>query len=162
MPPITQVWYTTGTAKRLTLEQECLPLRFLPPLPMATKVFPQAQGVPPGEVLPARPPLPEGVGGGGRVVKFIGYDAGEPERRERVRERGEADRKYQKEYPLWSGAGTGTGVSRPSKRAGLPAGEVLPAFLPQHKTAGDPHPLPRISGAIRPCPGHGGTGHGLH
>lgn len=39
------------------------PLRF-PPLHCLwlQKVFPQAQGVPPGEVLPARPPLPEGVG----------------------------------------------------------------------------------------------------
>lgn len=35
-----------------------------------------------------------------RVVKFIGYDAGEEDRRTKVADRDKADALYQKEYPL--------------------------------------------------------------
>ena len=44
MPPITRVWYTTRDGQRLTLEQECLRSASLP------------------SILPARPPLPGGMG----------------------------------------------------------------------------------------------------
>ena len=151
MPPITRVWYTTRDGQRLTLEQECLRSASLPSIAYGYKKCSLKHKVFPQEKFCRHDPRCRAVwAGGGRVVKFIGYDAGEPERRERVRERDEADRKYQKEpgqvYPGHPRGGAS------------PAGEVLLLFLPQHETAGDPHPLPQISGAVRPCPGHGGQG----
>ena len=65
--------------------------------------------------------------GGGRVIKFIGYDAGEPERRERVRERDEADSKYQKEYPLMERGWARDRCIQAIREAGLPCRGSPPA-----------------------------------
>lgn len=128
MPPITRVWYTTQDGQRLTLEQECLRSGSLPSIAYGYKKCSLKHKVFPQEKFCRHDPRCRAVwAGGGRVVKFIGYDAGEPERRERVRERDKADRKYQKEYPLMEWGGIGTGVSRPSKRQGFPCRGSPPA-----------------------------------
>ena len=67
--------------------------------------------------------------GGGRVVKFIGYDAGEPERRERVRERDMTDRKYQKEYPLMEWSWDRDRCIQAIQEAGLPLPGKSSCFL---------------------------------
>ena len=72
--------------------------------------------------------------GGGRVVKFIGYDAGEPERRERVRERDMTDRKYQKEYPLMEWGWDRDRCIQAIQEAGLPLpGKSSCFFCPSMK-----------------------------
>ena len=164
MPPITRVWYTTRDGQRLTLEQECLRSGSLPSIAYGHKKCSLKHKAFPQEKFCRHDPRCRAVwAGGGRVIKFIGYDAGEPERRERVRERDEADSKYQKEYPLmewgWSRKDC-SGQVHSGHPGGWtpPAGEVLLLLLSQHETAGDPYPLPQISGAVRPCPGHRGQG----
>ena len=72
--------------------------------------------------------------GGGRGVKFIGYDAGEPERRERVRERDMTDRKYQKEYPLMEWGWDRDRCIQAIQEAGLPLpGKSSCFFCPSMK-----------------------------
>ena len=104
------------------------PLRFPPSIAYGYKKCSLKHKVFPQEKFCRHDPRCRAVwAGGGRVVKFIGYDAGEPERRERVRERDEADSKYQKEYPSWSGGGLGTGAFRPSGRLDSPCRGSPPA-----------------------------------
>ena len=63
MPPITRVWYTTRDGQRLTLEQECLRSGSLPSIAYGHKKCSlKHKAFPPGEVLPARSPLPGGMG----------------------------------------------------------------------------------------------------
>ena len=85
MPPITRVWYTTRAGRRLTLEQECLRSASLPSIAYGHKKCSLKHKAFPQEKFCRHDPRCRAVwAGGGRVIKFIGYDAGEPERRERV------------------------------------------------------------------------------
>ena len=121
MPPITRVWYTTRDGQRLTLEQECLRSGSLPSIAYGHKKCSLKHKAFPQEKFCRHDPRCRAVwAGGGRVIKFIGYDAGEPERRERVRERDEADSKYQKEYPLMERGWARDRCIQAIREAGLP------------------------------------------
>ena len=135
MPPITRVWYTTRDGQRLTLEQECLRSASLPSIAYGYKKCSLKHKVFPQEKFCRHDPRCRAVwAGGGRVVKFIGYDAGEPERRERVRERDEADRKYQKEYPLMEWGWNRDRCIQAIQEAGLPLpGKSSCFFCPSMK-----------------------------
>ena len=135
MPPITRVWYTTRDGQRLTLEQECLRSASLPSIAYGYKKCSLKHKVSPQEKFCRHDPHCQKVwAGGGRVVKFIGYDAGEPERRERVRERDEADRKYQKEYPLMEWGWDRDRCIQAIQEAGLPLpGKSSCFFCPSMK-----------------------------
>ena len=62
------------------------------------------------------------------MVKFIGYDAGEGYRSDKVLLGDLADRKYSKWYPLMEWDGHGTIASGKSRRQGCPSRENRPVF----------------------------------
>ena len=120
MPPITRVYKTTRDGKRLTLEQECLQSGTLPSMAygfkrcsLKHKIGPQDKFC--NRYLPCRKVWAAGK----RVVKFIGYDAGESYRSDKV---------------LLGG------LPASHRRCGpAPAGQILLLLLPQHEGGGD-HP----------------------
>ena len=135
MPPITRVWYTTRAGRRLTLEDECLRSGSLPSIAYGHKKCSLKHKAFPQEKFCRHDPRCRAVwAGGGRVIKFIGYDAGEPERRERVRERDEADSKYQKGYPLMEWGWDRDRCIQAIQEAGLPLpGKSSCFFCPSMK-----------------------------
>lgn len=101
MPPITRVWYTEKSGERLTLEQECLRSGSLPSIAYGYKKCSLKHKVYPQEKFCRHyGPCQDVWSRGERVVKFIGYDAGEVKRQRKVAEHDERDTIYQKEYPL--------------------------------------------------------------
>ena len=101
MPPITRVYKTTRDGKRLTLEQECLQSGTLPSMAYGFKRCSLKHKIGPQEKFCNRyPPCRKVWAAGKRVVKFIGYDAGESYRSDKVLLGDLADPKYSKWYPL--------------------------------------------------------------
>ena len=101
MPPITRVYKTTRDGKRLTLEDECLQSCSLPSIAYGFKRCSLKHKIGPQEKFCNHyPPCRRTWAAGKRVVKFIGYDAGEGYRSDKVLLGDLADRKYSKWYPL--------------------------------------------------------------
>ena len=100
MPPITRVYKTTRDGKRLTLEDECLQSCSLPSIAYGFKRCSLKHKIGPQEKFCNHyPPCRRTWAAGKRVVKFIGYDAGEGYRSDKVLLGDLADRKYSKWYP---------------------------------------------------------------
>ena len=101
MPPITRVYKTTRDGKRLTLEQECLQSGTLPSIAYGFKRCSLKHKIGPQEKFCNHYlPCQKVWAAGKRVVKFIGYDAGEGYRSDKVLLGDLADPKYSKWYPL--------------------------------------------------------------
>ena len=101
LPKIIPVEYTDKNGDRLTLEQECLRSGTLPALAYGYKKCSLKHKISPQDKFCNNyPPCREVWAMDGRVVKFIGYDAGEEERRDHALVYDLQDRKYKKEYPL--------------------------------------------------------------
>ena len=111
MPPITKVWYTTKDGERLTSEQECLRSGSLPSIAYGHKKCSLKHKVTPQEKFcNHHPGCRDAWAKGEKVVKLIGYDAGEERRRTKALPHDLQDPKYRKEYqmcirdrPWWSG-----------------------------------------------------------
>ena len=85
MPPITRVYKTTRDGKRLTLEDECLQSCSLPSIAYGFKRCSLKHKIGPQEKFCNHyPPCQKAWAAGKRVVKFIGYDAGEGYRSDKV------------------------------------------------------------------------------
>ena len=85
MPPITRVYKTTRDGKRLTLEQECLQSGTLPSIAYGFKRCSLKHKIGPQEKFCNHYlPCQKVWAAGKRVVKFIGYDAGEGYRSDKV------------------------------------------------------------------------------
>ena len=81
MPAITRVWYTEKNGQRLTLEQECLRSGTLPSIAYGYKKCSLKHKVAPQEKFCRHyQPCIDAWEKGEKVVKFIGYDAGEERR----------------------------------------------------------------------------------
>ena len=101
MPPITRVYKTTRDGKRLTLEQECLQSGTLPSMAYGFKRCSLKHKIgPQDKFCNCYPPCRKVWAAGKRVVKFIGYDAGESYRSDKVLLGDLADQKYSKWYLL--------------------------------------------------------------
>ena len=101
MPAITRVWYTEKNGQRLTLEQECLRSGTLPSIAYGYKKCSLKHKVAPQEKFCRHyQPCIDAWEKGEKVVKFIGYDAGEERRLLNALPHDLQDKKYQKEYPL--------------------------------------------------------------
>ena len=101
MPKITRVYKTTRDSRRLTLEDECLKSGTLPSIAYGFKRCSLKHKIGPQEKFCNNYPPCRGVWASGKkVVKFIGYDAGEHYRSDKVLLRDLADPKYSKWYPL--------------------------------------------------------------
>lgn len=101
MPEITRVYKTTKDGRRLTLEDECLKSGTLPSIAYGFKRCSLKHKIGPQEKFCNNyPPCRKVWVSGKKVVKFIGYDAGEHYRSDKVLLRDLADPKYSKWYPL--------------------------------------------------------------
>lgn len=101
IPEITVVEYTDQNGDRLTLEQECLRSGTLPALAYGYKKCSLKHKIAPQDKFCNNyPPCREAWARGEKVVKFIGYDAGEERRRDHAIVYDMTDTKYRKEYPL--------------------------------------------------------------
>ena len=135
MPPITRVYKTTRDSKRLTLEQECLQSGTLPSMAYGFKRCSLKHKIGPQEKFCNNyPPCREVWASGKKVVKFIGYDAGEGYRSDKVLLGDLADRKYSKWYPLMEWGWTRDDCIRQIEAAGLPQpGKSSCFFCPSMK-----------------------------
>ena len=101
MPQITVVKYTDKNGNRLTLEQECLRSGTLPALAYGYKKCSLKHKIGPQDKFCNNyPPCREVWARGEKVVKYIGFDAGEERRRDHALVYDIQDTKYRKEYPL--------------------------------------------------------------
>ena len=101
LPQITSVQYHDKDGNRLTLEQECINSGTLPSIAYGFKRCSLKHKIGPQEKFcNNHPPCREVWNSGKKVVKFIGYDAGEYYRSDKVLLRDLADPKYSKWYPL--------------------------------------------------------------
>ena len=135
MPPITRVYKTTRDGKRLTLEDECLQSCSLPSIAYGFKRCSLKHKIGPQEKFCNHyPPCRRTWEAGKRVVKFIGYDAGEGYRSDKVLLGDLADRKYSKWYPLMEWGWTRDDCIRQIEAAGLPQpGKSSCFFCPSMK-----------------------------
>ena len=135
MPPITRVYKTTRDGKRLTLEDECLQSCSLPSIAYGFKRCSLKHKIGPQEKFCNHyPPCRRTWAAGKRVVKFIGYDAGEGYRSDKVLLGDLADRKYSKWYPLMEWGWTRDDCIRQIEAAGLPQpGKSSCFFCPSMK-----------------------------
>ena len=135
MPPITRVYKTTRDGKRLTLEDECLQSCSLPSITYGFKRCSLKHKIDPQEKFCNHsPPCQKAWAAGKRVVKFIGYDAGEGYRSDKVLLGDLADRKYSKWYPLMEWGWTRDDCIRQIEAAGLPQpGKSSCFFCPSMK-----------------------------
>lgn len=83
-------------------------------------VFSETQNRAAGKVLQQLSYVPQGLGQREKVVKFIGYDAGEHYRSDKVLLRDLADPKYSKWYPLMEWGWDREACIRAIEAAGLP------------------------------------------
>lgn len=135
MPPITRVYKTTRDGKRLTLEDECLQSCSLPSIAYGFKRCSLKHKIGPQEKFCNHyPTCQKAWAAGKRVVKFIGYDAGEGYRSDKVLLGDLADRKYSKWYPLMEWGWTRDDCIRQIEAAGLPQpGKSSCFFCPSMK-----------------------------
>ena len=135
MPPITRVYKTTRDGKRLTLEDECLQSCSLPSIAYGFKRCSLKHKIGPQEKFCNHyPPCRRTWAAGKRVVKFIGYDAGDGYRSDKVLLGDLADRKYSKWYPLMEWGWTRDDCIRQIEAAGLPQpGKSSCFFCPSMK-----------------------------
>ena len=121
MPEITRVYKTTKDGRRLTLEDECLKSGTLPSIAYGFKRCSLKHKIGPQEKFCNNyPPCRKVWVSGKKVVKFIGYDAGEHYRSDKVLLRDLADPKYSKWYPLMEWGWDREACIRAIEAAGLP------------------------------------------
>ena len=121
MPEITRVYKITRDGRRLTLEDECLKSGTLPSIAYGFKRCSLKHKIGPQEKFCNNyPPCRKVWVSGKKVVKFIGYDAGEHYRSDKVLLRDLADPKYSKWYPLMEWGWDREACIRAIKAAGLP------------------------------------------
>lgn len=102
MPKIQRVHYTKEDGRRLTLEEECLSSKSLPSIAYGRKSCSVKHKVEPQDkFFNHYQPCLDVWQKGGRVTKFIGYDAGENRRRNHAIAYDIQDKKYKKSYPLF-------------------------------------------------------------
>ena len=136
MPPITVVENVDRNGNRLTLETECLRSGTLPSIAYGFNRCSQKHKIGPQEKFCNHHPQCRAVWqAGGRVTRFIGYDAGERKRYVRSRKHNETDKKYENRYPLiedWNW--TRDDCIRAIQEAGLPLpGKSSCFFCPSMK-----------------------------
>ena len=162
MPPITRVYKTTRDGKRLTLEQECLQSGTLPSIAYGFKRCSLKHKIGPQEKFCNHYlPCQKAWAAGKRVVKFIGYDAGEGYRSDKVLLGDLADPKYSKWYPLMEWGWDRAACMQTIEDAGLPSRASPPVSSAQHAGGGNhlsagppPGPVPKghRPGGQRPAP----------
>lgn len=135
MPEITVVHAVDREGKRLKLYQECIQRHTLPPIAFGFKTCSQKyKATPQDKLLNHDPRCQEIWKSGGRVDKWIGYDAGETKRVQCAKAYDEHDRKFKRHFPLYEWGWTREECGRVIQRAGLPKpGKSSCFFCPSMK-----------------------------
>ena len=135
LPQITSVQYHDKDGNRLTLEQECINSGTLPSIAYGFKRCSLKHKIGTQEKFCNNyQPCKEVWASGQRVQKYIGYDAGETRRIQHAAPIDEADKKYEKHYPLYEWGWTREECVRVIERAGLPKpGKSSCFFCPSMK-----------------------------
>lgn len=103
LPPITRVFYTDKNGNRLTLEEESLRSRTLPSIAYGFKKCSLKHKIGPQDKFCNNNLRCKAVWSeDNKVIKFLGYDAGEERRIQHAKEIDKADKKYIHEYPLFN------------------------------------------------------------
>ena len=108
MPAIQTVFYTDKNGDRLTLEQECLHSRTLPAIAYGYKKCSlKHKAGPQDKFCNNYLPCQEVWARGEKVFKYIGYDVGEMQRKEKARRKNQFDKSVSVEqsYHLWVSTG---------------------------------------------------------
>ena len=143
LPEVTFVQYHTKDGERLTLEQECLKSGTLPSIAYGFKKCSLKHKIGTQEKFCNHDERCKAIWkAGGKVDKYIGYDAGETRRIQHAMPADEANQKYKNHYPLYSW-GVDPRRVRPRDRARRPseAWEKFVFLLPLHEEGGDHRPL---------------------
>lgn len=121
MPQITVVQYVDRYGNRLSLETECLRSHTLPSIAYGHKRCSQKHKIAPQEKFCNHyAPCREVWQRGEKVNRYIGYDAGEHYRSDKILLRDLADPKYSKWYPLMEWGWDREACIRTIEAAGLP------------------------------------------
>ena len=131
LPPVMTVWKKRADCTRLTLEQDCLEQHSLPSVAYGFKTCSQKYKIAPQEkVLNHWEPAVQAWKRGEKVVKLIGYDAGEAHRATRY----QGDDKYTLRFPLIEWGWGREECIAAIARAGLPQpGKSACFFCPSSK-----------------------------
>ena len=137
LPEVTFVQYHTKDGERLTLEQECLKSGTLPSIAYGFKKCSLKHKIGTQEKFCNHDERCKAIWkAGGKVDKYIGYDAGETRRIQHAAPVDEANPKYKNHYPLYSWGWTREECARVIERAGLPKpGKSSCFFCPSMKKA---------------------------
>lgn len=137
LPEVTFVQYHTKDGERLTLEQECLKSGNLPSIAYGFKKCSLKHKIGTQEKFCNHDERCKAIWkAGGKVDKYIGYDAGETRRIQHAMPADEANQKYKNHYPLYSWGWTREECVRVIERAGLPKpGKSSCFFCPSMKKA---------------------------
>jgi hypothetical protein len=101
MPEITKVEYVDCNGERLTLEQECMSRKNLPPIAYGFKTCSQKYKASPQDKLCNNyQPCKDCWNKGKKVIKYVGYDAREENRKQNAFAIDLQDKKYKRVYPL--------------------------------------------------------------
>lgn len=135
IPKIISVEYHDKDGNRLTLEQECINSGTLPSIAYGFKRCSLKHKIGTQEKFCNNyQPCKEVWASGQRVHKYIGYDAGETRRIQHAAPIDEADKKYEKHYPLYEWGWTREECVHVIERAGLPRpGKSSCFFCPSMK-----------------------------
>lgn len=101
MPTITVVRYTNKDGDILTLEQECLNRNQLPPVAFGFKTCSQKYKISTQEKFCNNyQACKDAWSNGERIIRYIGYDFGEPKRRENAEKFDRVNKKFENVYPM--------------------------------------------------------------
>lgn len=135
LPKIQTVFYTDKDGNRLTLEEECRRSGTMPSIVYGFKKCSIKHKITTQEKFCNHNEACKEIWAAGeRVHKYIGYDAGETRRIQHAAPIDEADKKYEKHYPLYEWGWTRAECIRVIERTGLPRpGKSSCYFCPSMK-----------------------------
>lgn len=130
LPKITRVYAEDKDGNRLFLEKECFDRKTLPAIAFGFKTCSQKYKIRPSEkFLNHNAECSKEWAEGRKVIKFIGYDAGETRRVQHGEAANEADKKYENRYPLYEWGWDRAECVRVIERAGLPLPQKSSCFF---------------------------------